>query len=481
MIDQLKSQAISGVKWNGISMGGVTLFHFVSLAVLARLLSSSDFGLMGMIMVVMGVAQAFSDMGLSNALIQRQNVPRDHLSSLFWINVLAGVLLFVCVLSVRSLVSTFFREPNLLNYLYFASFIFLLASPSQIFTTLLRKELRFKMLSKIEIAGTVVYSLSATGLALAHFGVLSLIFGQLIRSAFTLAILVLVFRASWLPRFHFRIKEIQTYLSFGAFQMGERVVNYLSANIDYIIIGRFLGPSGLGFYTLAYQITMFPLTKVNPIITKVAFPVFSKIQDDNRRMGNAYCKIIKYIAVFSFPLLTGMLVVAPEFIRLVYGAKWEPSIPVLQILCLVGILKSLGNPIGSILLAKGRADIGFYWNVFAVFGVSVAVIVGANWGIVGVATAILILQIPFFLIIQPIVNRLINLRLTQYLKTLVNPFICTAIMFAVTILLRRLFIDINILALFAMIVMAGGLIYAASYYIKDSGTFIELKSMLTGT
>jgi O-antigen/teichoic acid export membrane protein len=481
MIDQLKTQAISGIKWNGISMGGVTLLQFMTLAVLARLLSSSDFGLMGMVMVVIGFAQAFSDMGLSNALIQKQKLPKDHLSSLFWTNVLSGILLFVCILSVRSLVSIFFKEPNLLNYLFFASFIFLVAPASQIFTTLLRKELRFKTLSKIEISGTVVYSVSAIGLALAQFGVLSLIFGQLIRSVFTLGILFFIFRGSWLPRFHFRIKEIQTYLSFGAFQMGERAINYLSANIDYIIIGRFLGPSALGFYTLAYQITMFPLTKVNPIITKVAFPVFSKIQNDNLRMRNGYCKIIKYIAIFSFPLLTGMVVVAPEFIRLIYGTKWEPSIPVLQILCLVGIFKSLGNPIGSVLLAKGRADIGFYWNVFAVIAVSLSVIIGVNWGIVGVAKAILILQIPFFLIIQPIVNRLIDLRLTEYFNTLINPFVCTAIMVAGTVLLRRLLIDINILALFGITVMMGGVIYAASYYFKDTGTFIELKSMLKGS
>ncbi len=480
MIDQLKTQAISGVKWNGISIGVVTILQFITLAILARLLSPSDFGLMGMIMVVIGFAQAFADMGLSNAIIQRQDVPESHLSSFFWINVSIGALLFVCILLMRPLAVIYFKQPILSNYLIFAAFIFLITPVGQIFTTLLRKGLKFKTLSKIEIAGTGIYSMSTMSLALAKFGVLSLIFGQLLRSLFTVGILFFVFRKIWLPRFHFSIKEIKSYLSFGAFQMGERAVNYLTANIDYIIIGRFLGASALGFYTLAYRIMTVPLAKINPVITRVAFPAFSKIQDDNSRMRRGYCKVINYISMLSFPMLAGMLMIAPEFIRLVYGAKWEPSVIVLQIFCLVGIFKSLGNPVGSVLLAKGRADIGFYWNVFAVIMVSLAVIVGVNWGIVGVAVAILILQVPFFFIIQPIVNRLIELKFSEYFKSIKLPFICSVIMLAGIISLKMILANINMLLLFITTFIVGVIIYTISYYIKDRAVFLELKSMLKG-
>jgi len=476
----LRTQAISGVKWSGVSMGVVTALQFITLAVLARLLSPSDFGLMGMIMVVIGFAQAFADMGLSNAIIQKQDVPGSHLSSFFWINVLVGTLLFVCILLIRPLAVIYFKQPILSNYLIFAAFIFLITPVGQIFRTLLRKELKFKALSKIEIAGTVAYSVSTISLAVAKFGVLSLIFGQLIRSLFTVGILFFAFRKIWLPRFHFSIKEIKSYLSFGAFQMGERAVNYLSANIDYIIIGRFLGASALGFYTLAYRIMTVPLAKINPVITKVAFPAFSKIQDDNSRMRRGYCKVINYISMLSFPVLAGMLVVAPEFIRLVYGAKWEPSIIVLQIFCLVGIFKSLGNPIGSVLLAKGRADIGFYWDVFAVIIISVAVIIGVNWGIVGVAVVILILQIPCFFIIQPIVNRLIELKFSEYFNSVKLPLICSVIMLAGIISLKMILANINMLLLFVTTVAVGVIIYTISYYIKDKAVFLELRSMLKG-
>lgn len=474
----LKSQAVSGVKWSGVSMGVTTALQFITLAVLARLLSPSDFGLMGMIMVVIGFAQAFADMGLSNAIIQRQDVEEDNLSSFFWINVFSGIIILICILLCRPIIALYFKQPVLSDYLIFAAFIFLITPVGQIFTTILKKELKFETLSKIKIAGSVVYSISTIGLALAKFEVLSLIFGQLIRSLFTVIILFFIFRKIWLPRLHFSITEIKSYLSFGTFQMGEKAVNYFSANIDYIIIGRFLGPAALGFYTLAYNLMIFPLTKINPIITNVAFPVFSIIQNDNDRLKRGYCKVINYISMLSFPMLAGMLVVAPEFIRLIYGAKWEPSIAVLQIFCFVGIFKSLGNPIGSILLAKGRADIGFYWNVFVVIVVSVAAIVGVNWGIVGVAVAMLILQVPCFFIIQSTVNKLINLKFSEYFKAIQIPVVCSVVMLAGIVALRMIMSNISILPLFVVSVVAGMIIYISFYYIKNPAFLAELKSML---
>ena len=464
-------------------MGMVTVLQFITLAVLARLLSPADFGLMGMTMVVISFAQAFADMGLSNAIIQRQDVEEDHLSSFFWINAFSGIVLFACVLLFRPIVILYFKQPSLSNYLLFAAFIFLITPVGQIFTALLRKQLKFKILSKIEIACTTVYSVTAIGFALAKFGVLSLIFGQLVQSLFALIIYFIIFRKTWLPRFHLSIKEIKSYFSFGFFQMGERVVNYIRANIDYIIIGRFLGPEALGFYTLAYQIITFPMSKINPIITRVAFPVFSKVQHDNDLMRKGYCKVISFLSMISFPLLAGMFVIATEFITLVYGAKWEPSIIIVQIFCLVGMIWSLCDPIGSVLLSKGRADIGFYWNIFAAIVSALAIIAGVNWGIKGVALAILSLQIPFFFIIQPIVNKLIDLKLSEYFKAIKIPFFCTVVMFAVIFFLRLIINDLKAFPLLVIIVFTGMIIYASlyyRYYSKNQELFTELKSLLKG-
>lgn len=480
MTDQLKTQAISGVKWNTAAMVVLTGLQFVTMAVLARLLTPSDFGLMGIVMIVIGFAQAFVDMGLSNAIIQRQQVEETHLSSFFWINIFLGSGLFICILAITPLVVLYFKQPSISTYLVLMALSFLIAPVGQIFRTLLRKELKFKTLSQIEIAESLVYSLSAIGLAVMKLGVLSLIFGQLISHLFAVIVLFWSFRTTWRPRFYFDFNAIRSYLRFGLFQTGERAVNYLSANVDYIIIGRFLGAEALGFYTLAYQIIIFPLTKINPIITKVAFPVFSKIQHDHAHLRQGYCNVLHFITLLSFPMLAGMGAVAPEFINSVYGPQWEPAILPLQLLCLVGIFKSLGNPVGSILLAKGRADIGFYWNVFVVIMVSIAVLVGSHWGIIGVAAALFTLQFPLFGIIQPIVNRLIELTFSQYLQAIRFPLICSLIMFAGVVVIKTLLHAITALPLLLVSVTIGVALYTISYYLHDPTIFVELHSLLRG-
>ena len=136
----LKQQAVSGVKWSGVSVGVVTALQFVDLAVLARLLSPSDFGLMGMVMVVFGFAQAFADMGISNAIIHRQDVTKDQLSSLYWLNILSGVIVFCVVCASVPLIVGFFHEPRLNNLLYLTAIIFLITPFGQQFQILLQKE-----------------------------------------------------------------------------------------------------------------------------------------------------------------------------------------------------------------------------------------------------------------------------------------------------------------------------------------------------
>jgi lipopolysaccharide exporter len=389
----LKRQAVSGVKWTAISMGTVTALQFVTTAVLARLLSPSDFGLMGMMMVVIGFAQAFSDMGISNAIIHRQEATRDQLSSLYWLNIIAGAVIFCGVCLGTPLVVGFYREPRLDNLLYLAALTFLITPFGQQFQILFQKELQFNRLAKIEIANSVIYSGVAVALAFSGFGVFALIWSVL---ASTTAKAVLLCGAGWhdwRPGFHFARQDLNGYLSFGIYQMGERTINYLNSNLDYLLIGSMLGAKELGYYTLAYNLIIKPSTIINPVITRVAFPVFSKVQDQTERLKRGYLKVLQLLATVNFPMMSGLAVVAPVAVPVVFGEQWLPSIILIQILTIVGLLRSTGNPVGSLLLAKGRADLGFKWNL----GLTVTQIPGLylgakTGGAVGVAVAFSILQ-----------------------------------------------------------------------------------------
>ncbi len=415
--DDLKLQAVSGAKWSGASIAYTTVVNLVTTAILARLLSPSDFGLLGMMTVVIGLVGFLADAGVSNAIIYHQDATTEELSSLYWLNFLVGAAIFILILLSRPLAVAFFKEPRLSTYLPWLATSFLIMPIGQQFGVLLRKDLRFRTLTKIDIISTSISSITAIAIALLGFGLWSLVFRAVVGSASgALALFVVGLRHKWLPKFYFSLRSIRKYIGFGLFQIGERLIRYVASNMDYLVIGRFLGAEALGFYALANGLISLPLSKVNPLFTRVAFPVFAKVQSDDTRLRNGYLKMLRYISTLSFPLMAGMLIVAPLFIPIVYGPKWLPSVPVVQILCLVGIYKSLTNPLGSLLLAKGRADIGLYWNMGALVVMCVGVLLGVRLGIVGVALGTLAAVCVLWPGTLFLLSYLVNMKATDYLK-----------------------------------------------------------------
>jgi len=294
----------------------------------------------------------------------------------------------------------YYRESALTPVLEWSAVTFLLIPLGQQFLSLLQRDLRFRALSVIQILRSVAYATVAITLAIYGFGVMSLVWGTLFAEALVAgALLIVAVNSNWLPHLHFRLADLRPFLSFGLFQMGERTLNYLGNNVDYLIIGRFLGAEPLGYYTLAYSIMRLPLLYVNPVVVTVAFPTFARVQDQDGRLRRGYAKILRYLSAANFPLMAGMFVVAPLFVTVIYGTRWLPAVPVIQIFAALGALKTLGNPLGSLLLAKGRADLGFYMNAVAVVGYAASNLLGIRYGITGVAFSSLVFSV---LILFPI-------------------------------------------------------------------------------
>jgi len=434
----LRQQAASGAKWTTASMIVTSAVFFLQLSILTRLLSSKDFGLMAMIMVVLGFAQAYSDMGISNAIIYRQNATKEQLSSLYWTNILAGVIVFFLVLLATPFITKFYNEPRLSSLLPWASIIFLIIPIGQQYQILLQKELLFRPLALTEIAGSLAGFTAAVFSACQGLEVFSLILGQIANCTIKSLFFSIIGFRRWRPHFHLKMKDLKGYLLFGFYQMGEKSINYLSANLDYIMIGRFLGADILGFYTLAYQMIIFPLQKINPIINKIVFPVFAIVKEDEKVLRKGFLEVTKLLSYVSFPLLTGLAVTAPLVIPFLFGSGWHPSILLIQILALVGILKVLGNPNGSILLAKGRVDIGFKWNIFVAISNSLFFYFAAQHSVYHVAWIYLISSIIYFYFFKNIMNHIINVPWIVYFKAMVWPllfsFVMGALVFFINIL-----------------------------------------------
>ena len=461
-------------------MGAVTGLQFITLAVLARLLSPSDFGLMGMIMVVIGFTRLFADMGISNAIIYRQDSTREELSSLYWLNILAGIVIFFVVCGGCPLIAAFYHEPRLSNLIYLSSLIFLITPLGQQFQILLQKELKFNQLAKIEIISSFVNSAVAITLAIGGMGVFSLIWGQLAGTSLRVLLLSWWGWKNWRPRLHFSTKDLRRYISFGLYQMGEKTVNYFNSNLDYILIGSLLGAQVLGYYTLAYNLVLKPSSTINPIITRVAFPVFSKMQNETDRIKRGYLKILQLLVTVNFPMMVGLAVVAPIAVPVIFGEQWLPSIILIQILTVVGLLRSTGNPVGSLLLAKGRADLGFKWNLAIMITQIPGLYFGAKLGgTVGVAIAFAILMC-----IYSVFNYLILIRtllgpcLREYIQSMWPSLWMSAAM-AVVVLFSGIFLqDMPELLILIMQLLCGMMVYLGLMIYNQKMFVVEIKNMV---
>jgi O-antigen/teichoic acid export membrane protein len=404
----LTQQARIGTFWTGLSSLVGLIVHFGQLIVLARLLSPVDFGLAAMVMVVIGLAQVYADAGVGNAIIHRQDNTVQALASLYWLNIGIGIALFLVIVLATPAIIDFFGEPRLETILPLAGLSVLVIPFGQQFQALMQKNLQFRLLAVIEISASLIGAAVAIALASKGFGVHALIYGFLANAFVRTVCLVVAGIRQWRPAFRFKFSDVRGYFSFGLYQMGERTINFLSQRVDQLIIGTAIGALSLGYYNLAFSLAIFPVSRINPVLTRVAFPVFAKVQDDNAKLLKGYMLLQRIVALINFPILVGMAVTAPVFVPIILGPQWEPSIPLIQILAFVGLLRATGNPVGALLLAKGRANVAFFWNLGVVAVLIPVVLLGAKLhGAVGVAIAVLATQIVLFW-----ANYYVNIRST---------------------------------------------------------------------
>jgi lipopolysaccharide exporter len=421
----LKQQSISGFFWTGSSAVITTLLQSVQLLVLARLLSPTDFGLMGLVTIITTLGQGLVDAGLSNVVIQRQNLTRQQLSSLYWLNLLAGLAVFLMVLGSIPLIVIFFREPRLYSLLSWASLIFLILPIGQQFQALMQLNLQFQRLARIENFATLLGAGCAIGLALHGAGVYALLGGTMTAIA-TRALLATAFGwREWHPLRHFKWGDLDDFWAFGFFQMGERFIGYMSNRVDHLLIGKWLGVEALGYYAFASNLILQFVFLLNNLVNRVVFPIFSRIQGDTPRLQNAYLRIVKILGIAAAPAMTGLASIAPTLVPVLFGAHWIPSILVLQILSIAAWIRSISTPLSSLMLARNQARRTFTLNLVLLICLVLAVLAGTYSGsIENVALMVLVMLVLFLTLQYPFFLRnIIGHCFPQYLRVLFLPLV----------------------------------------------------------
>ncbi|MBX3257351.1 MAG: MOP flippase family protein [Chitinophagaceae bacterium] len=426
----LKKEVIGGVKWTAVASIFSAIIQLAQIAILSRYLNKSDFGLMALALFVIGISQIFVDMGISNAIIHKQRVNKFQLNTLFWLNIVFGVCIYGLISSFAPLIAKFYNTPSLKGVLRTIGVTFLIIPFGQIFGTLLRRDLKFQALSSRDILGKVVGFFVSVILAISHFGVYSLVYGNLASAVISTALLIISGFKAFRPQFIFSWRSLSKkgFFSFGLFQIGEQFVNYFNSQFDTVLIGKLLGMEALGIYNVAKTLAFRPYQMLNPIITKVAFPVFAKFQNDIAKLRASYLRMIESLTILNAPIYGCLIVFSEPIIKVFFGSEWLAAIPILQLLSVSALMNSIGNPVGSLQLARGRADLGFYWNLVLFTLMPLSMYIGSSQGIIGVAYSIailkLILQVPaWYFFVRP----LCNANFGEYFVSIGKPLVLASI------------------------------------------------------
>jgi len=440
--------------WRGISQVINQVLRFIIQIVLVRLLKPEDFGLLAMVAVFFNFLALSGSIGLNTAIIQKKELSEEEISSVFWISVLLGLILSFLMFFTAPLVAKFYAQKELLEITPVLGIAFCLTSFGVVPYALHCKFLRFKILTFNDLGATFLSGLLAILSALKGGGVWSLIV-QILSYNFFYSLLNFI-TAHFQPRRVLNFSKVKQMIYFGGNVFGLQTLGYFSQNVDKLLIGKYLGSIPLGFYDLAYRIMLFPLRRIPWAIGSVMYPALSLVQDNHQAVRNGYLRAIRMIASIVTPAMLGLAVIAPEFIKIVLGEKWLPSLYVMRIFCLIGAFQAVSTTVEWIYYSQGRANLLFRVIIIFVLIYITSFILGLKWGINGVATmyglSMLLIAYPNF----KIPFNLINLKLTDFLKVLLSP-VCASILMAGSVwifkhITLRFYSEVSILIMIAEII-----------------------------
>lgn len=462
----LKSLAVQGVRWNTLSSVVVFALGAMQAIVVARALDPHALGLMAIVSIVTGLAWQVAQVGISEAIVQRREISDKQMSSLYWFNVLAGIAAFLALRLVTPWLASLFKMPELRVLLPVSSLSLLAGAVSVQFQSLARRGLRFSFVAVVDVSRSVIASsVVIVSVVLFQQGVWSLVWGLLAGSVIQAAMYVWFgMKSNSLPSFSFRPKEISEIAIFGLYRLGAMLLNYLNSQVDQLTIGALLGPEQLGYYNLVSNMTTKPVAVINPAITSVAFPVFSRIQDDVVMLKKGLLKMLKILSWINAPLLIGFSVMAPVAVPYLFGKQWLPAIPLAQILPLCALLRSYANASGSLLWAKGLASWSFYFNLSVLLICPPVIYVAAMGGsTVCVAWALLLLQAVLAgYLYWAIYRRILGPFWKELVPVLGTPVLYSAIMGGFAGLSTILLADRPLYARFFFGIVVGGIVYGTA-------------------
>lgn len=475
----LFNKVLSGLKWTTIEAITKALIQIIRVYILTKLLSPTDYGIMALVMVVMGFSQIFVDFGISSAIIYKKDNTHKQLSSLYWLNVFLGFIIFSLIFSLRNVFSLhIFNEPYLAGILKIVAFIFISSGFTTQFNALLRKNLRFQSIAIINIISNFIGFVVSVILAYLDYGVYSLVIGYTVLSLIKSILTISSGLKYHKPEFYFNFSDITYYLKFGGFQLSERIVSYLRQQGDSLLIGAFLSTEILGLYNVSKILVTKPIDLIRSVFGKMAFPVYTSISDQKqlRKWAVTVCKVV-FLAISPVMLL--LIVFDESIIYYFYGVKWMSAAPYLKLLSILLSVELLRTTFSPLLLSRGKAKLSFYFTcgftliALTTFGIAL------QFSITYALYALIFIEITIIQIMNyhVITKPILRFSLKDYVQIIFEVFTPLFVSSIIALIVYHLFLNKNLIYQNILLYIVGLIILVLLYYIlnKELVEIIKIK------
>lgn len=465
--------AMDGGSWVLLNFVLTRGLQLVAMAVLARLLTPADWGVVALANIALGVVLLFYDMGTNAALIQTQERTEDAANWVFYVNLALGVVWYIVVWTLAPFYGSFFADENLPHILKVMGLVFLITPFGAVHQALLTRRLLFKQKFYIEFSSLLIGSVLSIVLALVGWGVWSLVFGSLATQV--CQTLLAWTSVAWRPRASLSDWALVGHLArFGGSISLQGCLVWIINTLDNILIGKWWNPTALGLYELGFRLGTWPATNITNACSGIFYPLFSRLQHDLPSLQHTYLKAINIVSLTTVPLGIGIAATSSLFVPLYFGVAWIPAIPVIQYVSVYGILASIGGVMAPLCNAMGRPEILVKYLTFSVLTAVPAFTLAAPYGVAMMALSHLVLVCLRFPLDLMIPVRLLRLSYRDMWEAIRVSVVASAVMGTLVVALREVlarFTELGDSLILVTVVTFGVCAYVGSIYAFSRETY----------
>jgi len=451
----IKEKTVSGLVWSFIENFSGQIITFIVGIILARLLEPEEFGMIGMITIFIAVSETFISSGFGPALIRKNDCTEADYSTVFFFNMAAGVLFFLLLFLLAPVISSFYREPQIILIIRVIAVVLIIDSLTLIQRTILTRRIDFKLQARISIIAGIISGIISIWMAYKGYGVWSLVAKTIIQKGVTSLLLWAWNR--WIPQPVFSMASFRDLFGFGSNVLMANLLDTVYRNVYYLVIGKYFSATELGYFTRADRFKALPSENISNVISKVSYPVLSEIKNDTVKLKAGYKRLIKSTMLISFVLMIGMAAVAEPMVLTLIGEKWHPSIIYLQMLCFIGMMYPLNALNLNILLVKGRSDLSLRLEIVKKLFALPVIAVGIIWGMKIMIAGMMVNTVIAYWLNSYFSGKLVNYPMVEQVAD-ISPSLGIAAFSGVLIYFMGLLISVPSLYMLIIQIITGGII-----------------------